>query len=58
MTRVQELLAEIFHPAGWAIWLNKPQAHFGGRTAQQVIDAGEHEEVENLLEALADGTVL
>ena len=58
MTRVQEMLAEVFHPAGWATWLSKPQTRFDGRTAQQMIDAGEHEQVENLLEALADGTVL
>lgn len=53
--KIRSLMSEVFYEEAHATWLDHPQLRFEGKTAREMIIAGRTDEVEALLNGLADG---
>jgi hypothetical protein len=52
---IRELLSEVYLPEGVDIWIAAHNRNLGGRTARELLDAGDHEPVLAEAKMLAGG---
>jgi len=52
---IETFALSVYTPAGWREFLDKPQPVFGGRSARELLDAGEYDAVMSALVADHEG---
>lgn len=55
LEEIEAFALRVYTPAGWREFLDKPQPVFGGRSARELLDAGEYDVVMSALAADHEG---
>ena len=52
---IMERLGEIVKPEAIAKWMKKPNAHFGGKTPQEILESDDTSKLEEMIYRMGSG---